>query len=645
MADSQIVIDTRLNNKKLERDYANAVKKMEGLEKTLNEKKTKESAVAAELDKVTKKADEAKAHIATLKEEMAAIQGAMKPGGNPEEFVEAQERKPAVEAAIPEAEKQLVPLEKEADKLRLKLEACKNEVTGAEAELQKAAERAARISGEIEQAKAETAKQTEKEAELAAEAERASAAQKDFGKNTSGAATGIDKLLKRVKNLAMRVFVFSVITRALRSVKDWFMKVAKQNDETADAMARLKGALLTMAQPLLTVIIPVFTAIVNVLAAVIGKIATFLSMLGGKTAKQSADAAKALYNQGEAYEDVADSAKEASKQLMGFDELNTLQDNTAETSTDTEKASDEIVPNFEWADGVSETMSHVAKWVLIIAAGLALWKIGTMFTGPLATILTTVGKLAAGIGLVIAAIILLEAGFSDAFENGLNLKNMLTIIGGMLAAGLGISLMVGSWIPLIVGAIAGLLLALAQLTGNGGAMIEGFKKLFKGFSDFITGMFTGDMKKAAEGLVTMAKGVHNLVASIFNTLIDLIVAGLNLIQVNIPDWVPLIGGRHFGINIQNPPHIPYLAQGAVIPPNREFMAVLGDQKYGTNIEAPEDLIRKIVREETAGMGGSARLEQLLEVLIETVESIEVGDETIGKAAARYSRATARARGT
>lgn len=45
------------------------------------------------------------------------------------------------------------------------------------------------------------------------------------------------------------------------------------------------------------------------------------------------------------------------------------------------------------------------------------------------------------------------------------------------------------------------------------------------------------------------------------------------------------------------PNIPKLAQGAVIPPNREFMAVLGDQKSGTNIEAPADLIRQIVREE------------------------------------------------
>ena len=75
-----------------------------------------------------------------------------------------------------------------------------------------------------------------------------------------------------------------------------------------------------------------------------------------------------------------------------------------------------------------------------------------------------------------------------------------------------------------------------------------------------------------------------------------------MLSFDIPSWVPFIGGGHFGFNIQQAPQIPYLAQGAVIPPNREFMAVLGDQTRGNNIEAPEDLIRKIVREETAGNG-------------------------------------------
>lgn len=82
-------------------------------------------------------------------------------------------------------------------------------------------------------------------------------------------------------------------------------------------------------------------------------------------------------------------------------------------------------------------------------------------------------------------------------------------------------------------------------------------------------------------------------------------------------------------------NIPYLASGAVIPPNAPFAAVLGDQKHGTNLEAPEDLIRKIVREES-GVVGTEQLAQLLETLIATVQNIEVGDTVIGEAASRYT---------
>ena len=69
---------------------------------------------------------------------------------------------------------------------------------------------------------------------------------------------------------------------------------------------------------------------------------------------------------------------------------------------------------------------------------------------------------------------------------------------------------------------------------------------------------------------------------------------MNKIRWDVPDWVPGLGGKQFGINI---PEIPKLATGAVIPPNQEFLAILGDQKKGKNIEAPEDLIRQIIREE------------------------------------------------
>lgn len=77
--------------------------------------------------------------------------------------------------------------------------------------------------------------------------------------------------------------------------------------------------------------------------------------------------------------------------------------------------------------------------------------------------------------------------------------------------------------------------------------------------------------------------------------------------------------------------IPALATGAVIPPNREFLAVLGDQRSGNNLEAPESLIRKIVREEAGGMN-SELLEQILQA-IKAGRVIQVDKRVLGKTAA------------
>ena len=101
----------------------------------------------------------------------------------------------------------------------------------------------------------------------------------------------------------------------------------------------------------------------------------------------------------------------------------------------------------------------------------------------------------------------------------------------------------------------------------------------------------------------------NSVISIVNSAISSINYSISGIEsaMNFGPWeIPTaFGSRIIGFHATFPrvPRVPYLASGAVIPPNKEFMAVLGDQRHGTNIEAPESLIRRIVREETSNNGG------------------------------------------
>lgn len=90
------------------------------------------------------------------------------------------------------------------------------------------------------------------------------------------------------------------------------------------------------------------------------------------------------------------------------------------------------------------------------------------------------------------------------------------------------------------------------------------------------------------GLIAGFEAGINGIVWAFESMINWIVDGLNSISFDMPEW---LGGGHFGINIPRASlgrvSIPRLAQGAVIPGNREFLAVLGDQPAGqTNIEAP-----------------------------------------------------------
>ena len=112
-------------------------------------------------------------------------------------------------------------------------------------------------------------------------------------------------------------------------------------------------------------------------------------------------------------------------------------------------------------------------------------------------------------------------------------------------------------------------------------------------------------KIAGNGLIDGFELAINGIIGMFESMINWIVDGLNKISFDIPDW---LGGGSFGINLPRANFgrvsIPRLAQGAVIPPNREFLAVLGDQKQGTNIEAPADLIKQKVMEAMIEMGGN-----------------------------------------
>lgn len=85
-------------------------------------------------------------------------------------------------------------------------------------------------------------------------------------------------------------------------------------------------------------------------------------------------------------------------------------------------------------------------------------------------------------------------------------------------------------------------------------------------------------------------------------------------------------------------NVPYLASGAVIPPNAPFMAVLGDQRHGTNVEAPLSTIQEAVSNVVEGaiLSGFAAMIKEQKATQEILKNIEIGDTVIGQAVDRYN---------
>lgn len=509
--------------------------------------------------------------------------------------------------------------------------------------------------------------------------------------------------------------------------------------------------------PILQKILPIAIAVLRIireLADAIAKLFHFklteIDYSGvGNLASGAEDAAAG-------FDDAASAAKELKKSVMGFDELNILNGNTASGSGSAGVSGgsgfDFELPEYGFlndvskqADEVTQKLKNALPWILAIGAGLAAWKLGpklgldlqktiglavgifgalTLVQNILDSIVNGVteenmtgmifgmtlavtglyvalGPVAGGITAIVSGLAVLAVAFSDAEKSGWNFQNQMLAIAGILAAGVGIGILIGSWIPLLIAMIAALLLSITVSTGHGQELISGVKETLQGFIDFFAGIFTGDTERTAKGIEGIFSGLKGIIGSvidgirdwlnglldwidkktngklkplitgikaivtavfgnikqtvgniiddiktifsglikfisgvfsgdfdkawegikdifkgIWNTIIDLLNGAINIIikginwlikQMNkisfdVPSWVPFVGGKSIGVNISyiSENVLPHLAKGAVIPANDEFLAVLGDQTHGNNIEAPEGLIRKIVREESGG---------------------------------------------
>ena len=169
-----------------------------------------------------------------------------------------------------------------------------------------------------------------------------------------------------------------------------------------------------------------------------------------------------------------------------------------------------------------------------------------------------------------------------------------------------------------------------------------FETLGEGFSTVATGVTEG-FQTMADAVGTIFNGMWEVVKGVINTIIggingmiagvefgvNAVIGALNTLHWEIPSWVPGLGGKGFGFDISPVDfgRITPLAEGGVIPPNSPFLAMLGDQRSGVNIEAPLATIKDALIEamNQKGVAGT------------TVIPVYIGQEKIDTVVARANR--------
>lgn len=152
-------------------------------------------------------------------------------------------------------------------------------------------------------------------------------------------------------------------------------------------------------------------------------------------------------------------------------------------------------------------------------------------------------------------------------------------------------------------------------------VVNGFNYIKSGITgvmntilSIISGIWRGIYNVARTYINYVLSGIQSMVNGIIGGLNSMIRA-LNHLHFSIPDWVPGLGGKSLGFNLSTISRVslPRLATGAVLPANQPFLSVVGDQKHGTNIEAPLDTIKQALKETLQGMNMSDNSPIVIEI--------------------------------
>jgi len=357
----------------------------------------------------------------------------------PDQFMGELEKQKQIKAEIAEAEKLLAKQEAAAQKLEAQDE---------------------KILQTLEQQRTTLASMTE-EAGAMTKALDAKSTKVEVSDVTANVKKGLSTILKW--GIGIRS-LYALVNKLRSYIKSAVTEFAKGDKETQTNINALKSSLATLKAswgaafaPILNAVTPMLQTLIQWLTAAANAINAFFSALSGKgTFKKVVSSTGELADN---LEQSAGSAGDTKKQLMGIDELNVASDSGGGGGGSSSPFTTE---DEEIADGLLDKMKLIKDAAMAIGAAILAWGITSMFTNSAKTIW--------GIMIAVAGAVLAIAGGFDAWKNGVDWTNLAEMIGGVALAAAGLALAFGGTaaaIALIVGGIGMLVIGIRDWIKDG----------------------------------------------------------------------------------------------------------------------------------------------------------------------------------
>lgn len=433
--------------------------------------------------------------------------------------------------------------------------------------------------------------------------------QQSAAASTSKVSEQMGKFAKRIATIAKKVFIFTMIAKALRAMRSVLLNTINADKQMSASLAQIRGNLLTAFAPIYSFVLPAIRTLLSWLAKITAVISSVFGAIFGQTASQAQANAKALYQQASATSAAGDAAEKAKRQLSGLDEMNRWESN--DSSGGGSGGGGSAAPDFSGVrqvklpDNVQAGLTKIGEALRSIIESLKrIWDspvVQFIVKTVLYVAMQRIAWILSSVGLVLEGIAdILDGNVLEGIKKvGLGLLDLMNPIGGLQDG------FKSLWEKVASGALSAW---------------EGIKNAFKSVPEWFQGKFRDAWQKVKDVFSTGGRiwsGIKEGIENTFRTVVNAIIRGMNTIIAvpfnKINSMLNTIRNAHFlgispfqnmwGVNPLPVPQIPMLARGAVIPANRQFLAVLGDQRNGNNLEAPESLLRQIVREE-AGSAGS-----------------------------------------